>query len=119
MSIRKVCKMPAQPTPGKWLPKRIPDNVRSVYDWGVVIESIPNDIYIAVVHPVYDSWGKKRTRRNLQEEQANAYLLAQAKNMARALLQLQQVYENADEDGIKTAWEYAESVLEAAKVPEA
>ena len=118
MSIRKVCKMPAQPTRGDWQPKRVPDNARSIYEWGVVMESFPNDIYVALVHPVHDSWGKKRTHRKLQEERANAYIMAQAKNMARALLQLQQAYEKADQDGIKTAWVYAEHVLEAAKVPE-
>ena len=110
--------MKAQPTRGKWQPKRIQEKAKQSTCWGVTVEGIRGDINVALVYPAYMSWSKKRTRRDHYEEKANAYLIAQAKNMARAILKLQEAYEKADEDVIEQAWEYAESVLEAAKVPE-
>ncbi len=110
--------MPPQPTKGNWEASTMYDKAKREQLHCVIYKGF-QDIPICLISPIHTiPQGKSNLLRDQKEEQANAYLMAQAKNMARALLDLQDAHRKADEELMQKAWEYAEQVLEAAKAPD-
>ena len=110
--------MPAQLTRGNWEASTIYDKARREQLHCVVYKGF-QDIPICLISPIHTiPQGKSNLLRDHNEEKANAYLMAQAKNLARALIALQDAHKKADEGLMQKAWEYAVQVLEVAKAPD-
>ena len=117
--------MAYQPTKGKWgLVRKYQDDI-DAWVWWVHVENSEYAAYVCGISPIYTLPTSKgsRIKRHHDKELANANLLKESKNMAKALLILKDRQELSDKAfkekwGELDPWKYANEVLKAAKAPE-
>lgn len=117
--------MSLQPTRGEWYPELYNPDSPTFRKWTVRAKynqeegNFPDSHVCDIAHVWHNS-----VTRGVGEEKANAILLAQSKNMARALLAIIDTRKlSSQEFTLKWGegfdpWHYAESVVESAKSAE-